>query len=70
MDITQLISNLGFPIAACFAMAYYVKYTTDRYQKQIDDIRKSHEEETKKLAEAVNNNTMALKLLTEKLGDA
>jgi len=67
VDFTQLIGSLGFPITACFAMAYYVKYTGDRYIKQIDEIRLSHEKEVSTLVEILNNNTLAVEKLTEKL---
>lgn len=69
MDYTSLIGSLGFPIAACFAMAYYVKYTGDRYTKQIDEIRKSHEREVDTLSEILQNNTLAIQKLIEKLED-
>lgn len=67
MEIAELIASMGFPIAACLAMAWYVKYMTDCYNKQLEEIRLRHEEETKKLAEAINNNTMALQMLSERL---
>lgn len=55
-SISQLIGTLGFPIVACIAL--YI-----RMQKQ-DDM---HKEEMLKLTESLNNNTLALTKLTEKL---
>lgn len=55
MDITtltQVIANLGFPIAACAAMFW--KLNTDD---------KRHQEEVEKLSEAVNNNTLIVQEL-------
>ena len=55
--IVQLISSLGFPIACCVAMFW-----------QNNKLNESHKEETSKLNEAINNNTIALNHLIDKLG--
>ena len=60
MDITQvmqMIMNVGFPIVMCGAMAWYVKYISDK-----------HQEEMKQVTEALNNNTLALQKLCDKIG--
>lgn len=67
MDFTQIISQFGFPILACIAMGWYVKYITDQNRDQIDSLSKSHAEETEKMTAAINNNTIALTRLCEKL---
>lgn len=48
-DIMQLIGSLGFPIAACCAMFYYL-------QKE----QTSHKEEMQLMTEALNRNTDVL----------
>ena len=55
--IVQLISSLGFPIACCIAMFW-----------QNNKLNESHKEETTKLNEAINNNTIALNHLIDKIG--
>ena len=55
--IVQLISGLGFPIACCIAMFW-----------QNNKLNESHKEETTKLNETINNNTIALNHLIDKLG--
>lgn len=50
--ITNLISNVGFPIAMCLVMLYYAK-------KQQD----SHKEEMEHLRQSLDNNTEAIKEL-------
>ena len=55
--IVQLISSLGFPIACCVAMFW-----------QNNKLNERHKEETSKLNEAINNNTIALNHLIDKLG--
>lgn len=55
--ITQIIGTLGFPIAACVALFW-----------QNNKMNEKHEEEIKKITEALNNNTIALTELTAKIG--
>lgn len=55
--IVQIISSLGFPIACCVAMFW-----------QNNKLNESHKEETSKLNEAINNNTIALNHLIDKIG--
>ena len=49
--IISLISNVGFPVAVCIALFYYMEKQNER-----------HENETDKLNETVQSNT---KVLTE-----
>lgn len=55
--IVQLISSLGFPIACCIAMFW-----------QNNKLNESHKEEVSKLNEAINNNTIALNHIIDKIG--
>ena len=65
--ITELISTVGFPIV-CFGMcAWYVKYREDKNDEQIDKLNNLHNDETKRMTEALNNNTLALTQLTDTL---
>lgn len=66
-EIVQLIASVGFPIVACIGMAWYVKYQTDTNKEEMQAIRKEHQEETSKMTEALNNNTLALQRLVDKL---
>ena len=50
-------------------MGWYVKYTTDKYSKQVEEINAKHNEEMKNVVEALNNNTLALQKLCTKIGD-
>lgn len=63
--ITQIISTVGFPIAACGAMAYYVKYITDHNNARMDKLNEDHKAEMKSVTDALNNNTLALQHLTD-----
>lgn len=65
--VMQAVTSLGFPIVACGAMAYYVKYLEDKHREERDKLNESHSLEMTKLTETVNNNTIALTRLCEKM---
>lgn len=67
--ITTLIGSFGFPIVACILMGWYVKYTTDKYSAQVEALNNKHSEEMKSVTEALNNNTLALQKLCDRIGD-
>ena len=54
--IITVIQSVGFPIVMCGAMGWYVKYITDK-----------HNAEMQSITTALNNNTVALTKLCEKL---
>ena len=66
-DIAQIISAIGFPIVAALGCAYFVKWQYEQNQKQIEDMRKEHKEEVTNMTKAIENNTLALTRLIEKL---
>ncbi len=55
-EIITLISNVGFPIACCVALGWYVKDINDSY--------KSH---VAVMTEALNQNTLVLTKLYERV---
>ena len=56
--ITQLISNLGFPIVCCIALCWMM----------MED-RKQHREESANFVEAINKLTIMIEKLNDKLGE-
>lgn len=66
-EIVQVISAVGFPIVAAIGCGYFVKWQYEQNQKQIESMRQEHKEETSKMTEALNNNTLALQKLIDKL---
>ena len=66
--IVSLISSVGFPIVACGAMAWYVKYQMDINNQQIKELTDEHKAEMLEVTSALNNNTLALQRLCDKLG--
>lgn len=66
--VTQLISSYGFPIVMCLLMAWYVYDTNKKHRAEVDKLNEQHKEEMKQVTEALNNNTLALQRLCDKLG--
>lgn len=70
--VVSLISSVGFPIVSCIAMAYYVKYITDKNREATKELNESHTKEMldfkDEIKEALNNNTIALTRLCDQLG--
>ena len=66
-EIVQVISAVGFPIVAAIGCGYFVKWQYEQNQQQIESMRQEHKEETSKMTEALNNNTLALQKLIDKL---
>lgn len=54
--ITTLITTVGFPVVVCLATMYYIKYLNDQHKQEID-----------KLSEALQNNTLVMQRLLDKL---
>lgn len=55
--IIQAVSTVGFPIVMCLLFMYYIKYINDQHKDEID-----------KLSQSVNNNTLVMQKLLDKLG--
>lgn len=56
MEVVEIISNLGFPIACVIALFYLWNQE-----------RVSHSEEIEKMVEAINNNSILLEKLLERM---
>lgn len=57
--VTQFIGTLGFPIAVCLICFWYINKREEQ-----------HKEEVTQLAAAINNNTLVMQKLVNKLGDS
>lgn len=70
-NYVQLIGTLGFPIVACISMALYVKEQTKNNREDVKELNAQHSQEMAtfkdEIKEALNNNTIALTKLCEKL---
>lgn len=66
-EVLTAITTVGFPIVMCLACAWYIKYTTDKHRSEIADLNRAHAKEMEQVTQAINNNTLALTKLTERL---
>ena len=66
--IIQLISAVGYPITMCGAMGWFVVDQTNKHREEVSKLNEQHEKEMNTVVEAINNNTVALKELSIKLG--
>lgn len=66
-SILQIVSTVGFPIVACGGMAWYVKYMTDKEREERIKMNEQHKQEMTEVTTALNNNTLALQKLCDKL---
>ena len=72
MDVSSavtVISQVGFPIAMCLVMAWYVKDTSEKHREEVRQLNERHNEEMQQVTTALNNNTLALQRLCDKLGE-
>lgn len=66
-EIINAITNLGFPIVMCGAALWYVKYVEDKHREERERMQQQHDDEMKSVTAAINNNTIALTKLCEKI---
>lgn len=66
-NIVTIISSLGFPIVACLGLGWYVKYMSDQNSTEVKEMRQEHQAEVQKMTEALNNNTLAIQRLVDKM---
>lgn len=62
------ISTVGFPIVMCIVICIYVKYMMDKNAEQMTKITDDHKEEVKEMTKAIENNTIVITQLVERLG--
>lgn len=69
--ILTIISTVGFPIACCIALAWYVARETKMQREETQQLNQQHTNEMlafkDEIKEALNNNTLALTKLCERL---
>ena len=68
-SLVSAISTVGFPIVMCIVVCIFVKYLIDKNSEQLEKMTAEHKAETKEMTQAIENNTLALTKLIEKLGD-
>lgn len=49
--VTQLVSNVGFPVAVCIALFFYMEKQNERHQTETDKLNETVQSNTKVLTE-------------------
>ena len=50
-SVTQLVSNVGFPVAVCIALFFYIEKQNERHQQETDKLNETVQSNTKVLTE-------------------
>lgn len=66
-EVIGIINSVGFPIFTTLCLGFYVYDQNKKSMEKIDKIQNSIIEDNKLLRETINNNTLALNKLCEKL---
>lgn len=59
----QLISSLGFPIVCVLFLFWFIYDSNEKHREDLNNLHSQHNEETKKLSDAINNNTEVMNKL-------
>ena len=65
--LLQAISMVGFPIVCCGVVMYFLKYVMDKNREDLNTLNAMHKTEMTEMTQAINNNTLALQKLCDKL---
>lgn len=57
-SVTQLISNIGFPVAMCIYLLIYIRSFDEKYCEKLDS-----------MAKAIENNTLVITKLMSMIDD-
>lgn len=65
--VMQMVATLGFPIVACIGMGWFVYDNTKKHRDEVSKLNEQHKEEMSQVTTALNNNTLALQRLCDKM---
>ena len=65
--INTLVNSLGFPIFCCIGLGWWIMTITKNFNEQLEQTRNDHKEEIKALKDSLDNNTIALTKLLDRL---
>ncbi len=65
--IITMVGSLGFPIVACIFMGIFFNKVNENYRQDIKELSTNHRNEMDKVTEAINNNTIVVQKLIDKL---
>ena len=67
-DVVSIITQIGFPIAACIFMGWFLKDLINKQREETKELNQQHKEEMLSFRTAIDNNTEALNRIIDKLG--
>lgn len=65
--IMSAITTVGFPIVITLILMWHVRENNNKHREDMDKLNEHHAEEMKGVREALNNNTLAIQKLCDKL---
>ena len=65
--IASLVGSLGFPIVCCGFLGFYIFNRDKETNATLREIQKEHKEEIMKVTEVLQQNTLAIQKLTDRL---
>ena len=66
-NIITMIGSLGFPIVACLGVAWFFAKVNENYRNDIKEMNRQHKEEMDKMTDAINNNTVVIQKLIDRM---
>lgn len=66
-QVVNIIEHLGFPIAICLFLAYYIKTMTDQFRGDVKEISSKYENAIEKFTKSMDKMTRILSSLEVKL---
>lgn len=68
MDVVlQIIQTVGFPIACCLCMGYYIKTQNNEYREDVKALTEKYERAIDRFSKSIDKNTQILTALDAKL---
>lgn len=64
----EIIKTVGFPIASCIFLGWYLKTQTDQYREDVQKITEKYEKAIEKFSKSIDKNTLVLTSLENRLG--
>ena len=70
MDVVlQIIQTVGFPVACCVFLGYFIKKQNDEYREDVRTITEKYEGAIEKFSTSIDKNTLVLTSLEAKLSN-
>lgn len=68
-SVLAAIGSVGFPIVACIAIAVFFSRINDNYRQDLKELNTAHKDEIKNLSDVIQQNTLVIQRLCDKLDD-